>query len=434
MMDLLLLFLKNIPAIGMVIISSLWKRKVLLFTNGVDRLFQNEEGKRVNALIDPLIIEKAITDYIYIEKDRTTNTSAPLMRRDFDEDAFRILIGGLTRILIKTGYKSKVSHTLHSSLQDYFSKKGETIPDYSCIIQHFLCAFYAEYLFYNCFYLIIRPRFIVGSEQVATGKMAAALNRGIPMIELQHGLVEDNHPYYDYHPILANYRKELVLPTKIGVFGNFYKDFLLKCPVWNQDQIVAIGYYRMELKRKLYNRTFAEPLRILFPTQWTTYTESLQLIEFLKTKTKELSFEFIIKPHPLEPSHHLTGYEHAVSNSGFEFKSLRSDIYECMYTADLVIGFDSTVLLEAISLGIPVITIATKDFPDGLNSFLNTTSLMEAIKPAKNLDEIFSYTLQLATNEDFRNAWKAECEKLGDYVYQKNYLEKVTTMIHELKR
>ena len=101
------------------------------------------------------------------------------------------------------------------------------------------------------------------------------------------------------------------------------------------------------------------------------------------------------------------------------------DIYTLIEDAFLLIGFDSAALLEAVTLGVPCITITTKKASLGIHSMFNDERLKTAIIPiALSQPALIIETINRSI-EDFNyySELVASANKQGDYLYADHYID-----------
>src|SRR5690606_2742072 len=100
------------------------------------------------------------------------------------------------------------------------------------------------------------------------------------------------------------------------------------------------------------------------------------------------NISLIIKAHQNEPSGNLAWFKDFASryNDIVLFYASEIDLYNLILRSDLVIGYYSTALLEAIALNVPVITIATDNIPRGIHSYLENNKLEDVIKLSSSLE------------------------------------------------
>lgn len=158
----------------------------------------------------------------------------------------------------------------------------------------------------------------------------------------------------------------------------------------------------------------------------------LQIREWLEDLSSSgiSGIKISVKKHPLEPVHQSKWYtEFARAHFNiFEIEE-KPDLLNALTGKHLLIGFHSTSLLEALSVGVPVITICTTQLPLGINSMLNI-NLSEVIKPVRDEHEIKKLIKQFKSDTNFATQWSAESYKVGSAFFAKDYYKNVAQVFN----
>ncbi|MCX7697959.1 MAG: hypothetical protein N2114_00635 [Candidatus Goldbacteria bacterium] len=140
----------------------------------------------------------------------------------------------------------------------------------------------------------------------------AAKERGIRIIELQHGIISTKDIFYVFPAQVKPFVHKALFPDEIFVFGNYWRKILLNGCEFNDNNIHVIGDFTSQLKEldSLVNDTEIESIIkfkehnniILITTQtfmhsiYCTYVEKLS--EILNSKYPD--WKIIVKIHPNE--------------------------------------------------------------------------------------------------------------------------------------
>ncbi len=288
--------------------------------------------------------------------------------------------------------------------------------------------FNSEYKYSGLFLRTVRPKLIISSEQLGYGFLAAATRLSITSLDLQHGIIDRFHPQYIYAGKMKAIRDKLIIPSYIGVFGNLHKNVLLHDDFWSQEEIVTLGSDRIQSNREKYalqKNGDGERDLVFLPTQKTIFREMKALLEELLAMD-QLKFKVVLKIHPLEPKRNVDAYELlATQKPGFiEIAGRESNVYAVMMKARLVVGFDSAVLLDAVSLLKPCVTLTTPSAPNGVHEFYLNGELEDIIKSVKVCDTIALIDLINRSIEDevFYKEWSDELSGYSSNLYSGNYL------------
>lgn len=212
---------------------------------------------------------------------------------------------------------------------------------------------------------IIKPDIIlVEDDRSPLGKTFIEVGKSekIPTLIVCHGLIAD-HPIHG--PIFAD---------KIAVMGDYMKEALIKRGV-SPNQIVITGqpsYDRLLQensgfgKENICKQLGIDPEKkiIALITQPLPWEINEPVISKVFSSMKNFpEVQLVVKPHPAEESklHELILRETSQNNIIIK-KDL--DIFELLFSSEIVITMFSTVGLEAIILDKPVITINLTNKPD----------------------------------------------------------------------
>lgn len=401
-------------------------KRVLFYTFSADKLAKDAQGGYFNYLADGFITNQLTENFVYAELSHNGAFRTPSrVKADFKADHIYKLSSWYIARNSNEAAINNVAAKLAELLNNFFQESGSGIAITEQQLAGWLRMFAAQHAAGIRFLKIAKPQLIIASELVATGFLAAAIELGIPAIDLQHGLIDYYHPTYTYSNRLLPFKQDMVLPRWIGVFGALHKKILLSMHFWKEDEIILLGNARMNLSREKYNPAArAAGNTILFPTQWTFFNESLQVLQAL---VKELpdNVKILLKMHPMERDAFIKAYNElaAAHPSKITIASREDDIYPMIYASRMVIGFDSTVLFEAIAMGVPCITITTPALPAGVHSLINVFDLEEVIKPvpvddAEKLKEI---VVRAFTDEAYYKNWCIECVAKGEMLYANDY-------------
>lgn len=408
--------------------------RVLFYTYSADKLAKDAQGQYFNFLVDGFVTRGIVKNYIYSELSQNGHFKTPSpVTPGFKLDRLNGFANYKTWRSRNSAAVQAATERLEGWLTDYFFKNGIDIRLPAGAIKSILLAFIGQYYADNILLKAARPSLIIASEVTGSGLIAAAIRANVPVIELQHGLMDQYHPQYTYSSKLAACKKNMALPTWIGVFGPLHKNILLAGKFWNDEEIVVLGNCRIEMNRERYGGNNVRSANtILFPTQWTSFEDTMQVLRDLLPGLPS-GVRLVLKLHPLEREEYIAQYRELLKTyPNLVIEGKEKDIYPLIHASRLVIGFDSTVLLEAISMGVPSITITTPTLPDGIHSLFNSDELKDAIKvvgitePAKLTDLV----RRSFTEEAFYAGWSNKSKMQGDALYAGNYFENCKKFIH----
>jgi len=190
---------------------------------------------------------------------------------------------------------------------------------------------------------------------------------GIPVAEFQHGYIGKDHYAYNYAPALKASTYSEGLPDYLLTFGQYWAD-----AVSTPSQTVVIGSPRMSEYRPAAAPSGGAPYVLLASTGVGPefYLEVTQGLLRVLPAGVQLKF----RPHPGERKVAQTGYAALLANARVSLDD-EPDVYRSIAGAALVVGDITTLMFEAIGLGVPVrvidCDIARRRMPTSIFRFLD---------------------------------------------------------------
>ena len=412
-------------------ISFKGRGKYIVFPLDIEKLMKNDKGEYVNVTIDPLVSLIGRESCIYIERPfNGCFKTKSQYQYDLNEDGIRFLIAALSRIIAFFHAKPAVLGNLSIELNKYYKSKFNFIAQsYSKTVERAYYQFIAEYWVYLFLFYLWGPKVVITTDQFATGKAAAAKRLKIKLFELQHGFIERYKPDYILSKKMLEIKEQIPIPDSLLLYGEFYKEILLKGGFWRSKEISSIGNYRLSILRT-FNIPISQSCNLLFPTQWTTFERSKIILDILASSFLSCSVILIIKLHPAEHPINVKWYKaFSRKNENVKLASQEDDIYQLMYDSNLIIGFDSASLLESIALNKPVLSITNTEFGTGIldciDPFLVKKYIGSSIKQVNTKEEFKSLLNKFINNQDFRKSWEQEVLSRSPNIYETNYFGKI---------
>jgi hypothetical protein len=176
------------------------------------------------------------------------------------------------------------------------------------------------------------------------GKIAALKKRGIAVIELQHGLIAQSDIFYCFPKDIVNYRKKMLFPDRIWVWGDYWKKVLMLGHEFSEEQIVVKGDFITYDESGFENTGWIDqflgdsPLKVVICTQISLHEYFIQYAKWLSQTMSEC--RIIVKIHPSESSqlyNELLNYENirlATNNLQYLFEV--SDVHISIYSTTLI--------------------------------------------------------------------------------------------------
>ena len=224
-----------------------------------------------------------------------------------------------------------------------------------------------------------------GYCQLGRAAVIAGKFKGVPTLEIQHGVI---HPY---HPAYIHAKDEIAsdgsvkspycpIPDITAVYGPYHKTLLTEVSVYPEDSVVVTGQPRYDFLSdadKFYSKEkFLSDYKIN-PNHkiilWTTQCHGLCDEENVKnfeavfdTMQNLKDITLVIKQHPWEGKRYIKMIQKYLNS--YKMNAIitpkDSDTYEQLFVCDLMITRHSTTAMEAVALSKPVIILNLSGEPD----------------------------------------------------------------------
>ncbi len=249
---------------------------------------------------------------------------------------------------------------------------------------------------------------------IALAFISVARKFSIKTIGIQHGAIFKDHPHYNHNFLDGENSHGFPLPDKLLLFGEFSRNILIEHG-YPSEKLVVFGnphFFNLEqIKNALDQLQLREKYSIgknkkviLFATgklqeyynihgkiNYDTQIWNYLLENFSDSKT----YEIILKPHPNENT--LVYQKLLQKNRNTNARIIDGEIFELIYTSDLIISIFSTFMEDALCFNKPVIRVKFNDekpvIPyDDYNVLLSSS--LENLK--SNINKLFD-------DDSFRN-------------------------------
>jgi len=214
----------------------------------------------------------------------------------------------------------------------------------------------------------------LGSIAILTKILHSA---GFKVIEVQHGFVSKEHYAYNYpRSCIENNHHQCIeyLPDYLLVFGKYWAE-----NIRTPSKKIIVGYpYLNKISKKLIKCIKLETKSILIVSQGTI---TKRMVNIAKKLSRAFSdYKIIFKLHPGEISFK-ERYSSLESLSNIEIIG-NYNIYELIAKTNIIIGYNSTTLFEALKFPEKrIFILGNNDVPDEIGyKFTSVEELIEAIK------------------------------------------------------
>ncbi len=212
-----------------------------------------------------------------------------------------------------------------------------------------LHVFYDDFRFYYALFQKQPVKSVVFISHYHNEGLLAALNiLGIRSIEFQHGLISGNDLYYQYPHVFKEGVKNAFFPDHICVYGNYWKELLLKGIEFTDSSITVGGDYLWQPDVKPQATTPTH--QVLICAQKNMHAEYVAYAQRLKPlMDKHPEWKWVIKMHPLEKNKELY---RALEKDGFVIIDNEQSLTMLLRESRIQISIYSTTFFDALGFEI----------------------------------------------------------------------------------
>jgi hypothetical protein len=316
----------------------------ILFFGHSRRKFR-EDGKWWDIYCDP-ILDKIKRNYVYVEFpyiDKHFNHPKTMKVKYYD---FPIIFSSiLRRFFIKIELSSTEKQILLQVRQHIQNALSVDINIESIVKQSLSCR-KSEMPFYRALLKKIRPKLVI--VVVSYGKetlIETCKQLGIPVIELQHGVINPLHLGYSFP---CHNQIKHTFPDYLFTWGDFWKEST-KFPI-SKKQVYSMGYPFLESQICKFNQKL-KVNQILFLSQGTIGKELSKFAVDLNMK-KDLGYKIVYKLHPGESSRWKREYPWLKDSSINVIDNDSVPLYQLFAQSKIQVGVSSTAIFEGLNFGL----------------------------------------------------------------------------------
>lgn len=172
----------------------------------------------------------------------------------------------------------------------------------------------------------------------------ASKELNIPIVELQHGVIYDQHLGYSY----SKPRKKMMFPDYLLTFGKFWKESV-EYPI-PDERVIPVGYPYLEHSKEDYDDVDTRN-QILFISQGTI-GEELSKFAMSVERNTGIEADIVYKLHPGEYDRWKDEYPW-LTRANFEIvDGSEPDLYELFAQSKAQVGVFSTAIYEGLAFGL----------------------------------------------------------------------------------
>ncbi len=175
-----------------------------------------------------------------------------------------------------------------------------------------------------------------------------AKQRGIPVVELQHGLIGPVHLAYNF----ASGRQPESFPDYLLTFGQWWRDITPGLPL-PPERTPAVGFAWLDQHRRTaVDREAGKPRVVLFISQLSIGESLSRLAADAANLLKGSDFKLLYRLHSAEINIWQKQYPWLLS-APIEVLDKPTVIYDDLVRADAQVGVYSTAVFEGVAFGLP---------------------------------------------------------------------------------
>jgi hypothetical protein len=239
---------------------------------------------------------------------------------------------------------------------------------------------------------------------------------GIPLIELQHGLIHESHPGY----ALDGGADADHVPDHLVVFGRRFAEIAAQaCPYWRGR--TSVGGHPWLREKSVRTRPLRERSDvILFGQLEQPVREALRALALELAPQLPSGMRIVIKPHPRESD--ADQYWGAITSDRIALAPFRADSYALLRDCRAAVSVYSTIALEAPAFGCPSIVLRSPLWSDDIRAMVDNGALLAADDPGDVLAALSSS----ATGADAANTLFGVATPALDYARLLTELQSVS--------
>jgi hypothetical protein len=396
------------------------RKPTLVYSDGAARYHRNSLGKMCNLFLDALVTKSLVPDGLLVEYRQSKIRDGNL--RLFHNARSLSIYKLFCRIYIRRLQRGKYLKACQD-IGKLMACATSNINIPSQLIEDIVTEFHCERLAYRHLLTVLHPRMAVTYDKVCQGFTAACKEKGVPLIDLQHGIIGKHFPEYNFIKVFKTVKHKFALPSVIAVFGNLERNQILANGFWTEQEVVAVGANRMcdiiESKYKLNS----DGNSVLFVSQ--NLDPNIYLPSILALA--RANYQIMIVHHPLERQEYLTQYADLLNDhaANVSIADKAADLYDLLASSAVVVGYNSTVLLESRNLGIFTVSVEAYPGEGGIFRFYDDSKLHDYLKLASH-----------ETIVDVVNTYLASKQLLlepNDYFYSRDFEKEIKMLVTKMQ-
>jgi hypothetical protein len=200
----------------------------------------------------------------------------------------------------------------------------------------------------------------------------AARQCGVPVIELQHGVIHENHPGYIFDAAEASGHT----PDHLLVFGEHYGELVERASSYWSGRWSVGGHSWLSAKRTQFSGLEPEELVVIFGQNMPPVQRQVAACAARLRALLPRTVRIVVKPHPAERNAAECYAE--LSLLGVEIASARADSYELLGRCRMAVSVFSTIAVEAIAFGCQSVVLRSTNWFEDIQQAVEAGMLQVA--------------------------------------------------------
>lgn len=235
--------------------------------------------------------------------------------------------------------------------------------------------------FYKLLLRSIRPKLVViVTSYTKVEFLDVAKNLGIPVVEMQHGMISPYHVGYSFPD---EFHEDVITPDFIFTFGDYWNT----CSNYavDTDRIVSVGFPFLDEEISAYDH-IRRRRRILFISQWKIGKEIADFAVEL-VKNPELNHDVVFKLHPRDCIGWRSRYPQLDRSDITVIDDVTTPLYRLFAESEYLVGVYSTAIVEGLMFGLDTFVL---DVPgvESMDHLIRAGALTKVKSPQELLRQI----------------------------------------------
>jgi hypothetical protein len=391
------------------------RARFVVVASSLNRRSKQESGLYKDVYFDDLLLD--IDSYFKIEHIGSNKLFAEaselaLIESNITSTLFKTLSALLARVHMPKSV-SKAARGIFKCLQRE-GLEDITFKEIARVIGHF----YWGKKLYHWLFSRIEPDYLLLIDAYDDHTVvAAAKERDIQVVELQHGFLDRHHIGYSWSKYALPFKAQMPIPDRVFLYGEYWKQELEVKGFW-EEELRAVGSLRVDQWRQRKIERSKETCTLVVTTQNLDTERLIAYLSDFVDMVDDQDFRLFIKLHQGEANDRL--YQEAFGADKRVHVLLASEppsTFELLARSDFHLSIYSTCHYEALALGTPTVILPLTGYESVLplhragHAFLaerpsDLVSLVLRYKTVKVPDAIGSFYFSLDALKNLKRELK----------------------------